>query len=397
MHQKKSRFQFLPKSLEYLTQSKTIKFKDKNLKTDYLINIINELIIKSRFFTCDMEFNLWSIILKQKYGKHYNYYIDWLVEQKTIKMISNYYSGKKARTYKLTIPEFDKKYSIIRCRIYDKILINKTKREFLNRTITQRANSPIPEDIRELLANDLNSIKIDYKKAMMYLENEYNAKNIDQRKYFKNTYSIESINDHHIFFKFDQYGRMHTNFTNLKKEIKVQFLTIDGDRLSEVDIINSQPLFFAKMLEDEIGEKNLNREVKRFIALTKNGLIYDDFVNKSPSLETRKEAKILFYKVLFGYNNDSETDKIFKSFYPTVYEYIKEYKSIGKSYKQFSHILQRMESKFIFNTLVRKLKNIYPHIKLFTIHDSICFPEKYKTEVNLVFNNCFKEYFSISW
>jgi hypothetical protein len=34
--------------------------------------------------------------------------------------------------------------------------------------------------------------------------------------------------------------------------------------------------------------------------------------------------------------------------------------------------------------------NKYPHIKLFTIHDSIVFQKKYRTEVELIFNNYLK-------
>ena len=39
-------------------------------------------------------------------------------------------------------------------------------------------------------------------------------------------------------------GRVHTNFSRLKRELK-KHLRIDGQRLMEIDIKNSQPTFLA--------------------------------------------------------------------------------------------------------------------------------------------------------
>ena len=56
-------YQFLPREFEYLTKVKTIEYKEHNLKTDYLINIIHELVLKY-YFTNEIKHNLWSLILK---------------------------------------------------------------------------------------------------------------------------------------------------------------------------------------------------------------------------------------------------------------------------------------------------------------------------------------------
>ena len=45
----------------------------------------------------------------------------------------------------------------------------------------------------------------------------------------------------------DKYGRVHTNLTNLPKRLR-QFLVVDGSSLSEIDVPNSQPLFFGVSL-----------------------------------------------------------------------------------------------------------------------------------------------------
>jgi len=306
-----------------------------------------------------------------------------------MKLISNYYVGKKAKTYKLNITDFN----TIRHKAYDKILLKKHKKEYLFRTFTAKQESPIPLELRKQLIDDLYFVELDYEKSKKWLENAKKSKIIDFHKYNKNMSAIDGIECGHIFFKFDSYGRLHTNFTVLKKDIRQKYLTIDGELLSEIDISNSQPFFFAVYLKKELGEENFNNEIKKYIDCVKNGLIYDEIFNAFPNIiKSRDAAKILMYKILFGNNSDNKQEsKIFSSLYPTVYEYIKEFKTLSESYKDLSHQLQLLESNFIFNTVVQDIKNLNPNIKLFTIHDSIVYPSKYKNEVELIFNSHLKK------
>jgi hypothetical protein len=378
-------YQFIPNQFKYLTKTKKIQYLGLNLKTDVLINICNEILIKY-LCTENLSFNLWSILLKQKYGKHYNYYFKYLVEKEFIFLVSNYYVGKKARTYKLNVNMLK---DIKRCYVTDKVLLKKYSTEFLNQSFLYFNKSPIDVKIRELLVNDLSSISIDYDNALKYIEN--NMKH-NQTKYFKNLNSINSIKTGHLYFKFDQYGRMHTNFTNLKKEIRDNFLKIDNEEIHEIDMRNSQPFFFTKLLKEEIGEDNFDENCNRFVDLVENGLIYDEVMEKVDFIKTRNEAKILMYKVLFGTNNLKNKDnQEFKKIFPSIFEYLVELKSMDDSYKELSHNLQKLESDFIYGKIVTTIKEKYPQIKLFTVHDSVIFPKKYKNEVELIFNILKKE------
>jgi len=381
-------YQFIPKEFEYLTKVTTLEYKDKKLKTAYLVNIIHELILKY-YFTNEVKHNLWSVILKKKYGKYYSHYIKYLVEYDFMEIVSSYYAGKKAKTYKLNITELD----VFRTRITDKIVLKKHNKDYIFRSFTAIQESPIEMSLRKKLIDDLYHVNIDYVNAKQWLETQKSSKKIDLNKYFKNLNSIDGINTEHIFFKFDSYGRLHTNFTVLKKHIRSNFLTIDGLEITEIDLPNSQPYFFGVYLKKEIGEENFNEEIKKFIDVVKNGLIYDEILEKhSDILSSRNDAKILMYKVLFGKNIDKRIEnKIFKSMYPTVYSYIKEYKYLSDDYKSLSHQLQIIESDFIYNKCVKTIKKKFQKIKLFTIHDSIIFPIKYKEEVQLVFNNYLKD------
>lgn len=380
-------YQFIPREFEYLIQTKKIPYKGINLKTDYLINIMHELILRF-YFTNENIHNLYSGILREKYGKHYNYYIEYLVEIKFMFMISNYYVGKKAKTFKLNITDLDN----IRCKVTDPVLLKKHSKDYLYQNFTSKQNSPIDPELRKILIDDLYHVEIDFEKAKDYLNKAKSSKEIDLSKYLKNMSSIDGISSGHIFFKFDEYGRLHTNYTVLKKWVRQNCLTIDGKETMEMDIPNSQPLFFTHILNDEIGKENFNDEVKGFVDCCKNGLIYDKLVSTFPKkLKTRCDAKILMYKVLFGDNKSNTENKLFKSIYPTVYEYIKDLKTASGDYKSISHRLMKMESQTIYNNIVKDIKDKFPHIKLFTVHDSIVFPTMYKEEVGIIFRNHMKK------
>lgn len=384
---KEKMYQFIPKQLEFLTKTKKIKYNGINLKTDILINICNELIIKY-FCTDDIKFNLWSILLKKKYGKNYNYYFNFLIEKEFIFKVSNYYVGKKARTYKINYKMLE---NIIRCFITDKILLKKYSSDYLNQSFLYVNKSPIELEVREKLVEDLKHVEINYDNSLNFIKKNLKS---DKFKFIKNLNAIDSIKTGHIYFKFDSYGRMHTNFTNLKKEIRNNFLTIDNNPLYEIDLKNSQPLFFTKILKDEISVENFDSNCKRFVELVENGLIYEELIDKIDSIQTKEQSKILMYKVLFGTNNLKNKDnKEFKKIFPSVFSHLIELKSIDDSYKELSHTLQRLESDFIFGNVVKTIKNKYPYIRLITVHDSIIFPLKYKNEVELVFNKLKNENF----
>lgn len=379
--------QFVSKDFQYLTQQNKIQYKNINLKCSYLINIIHELLIKYYFNNnIDVKFNLSSVILRKKYGEHYNYYIQYLCDSGFMSLVSKYYVGKKTNSYKLSTKNI---YDVIRWKNYDKILLKKLKNRY-ETSITEMNESSISIDIREKLINSLNQIDIDYDNAIDYLNSLKSEKKIDDQKYQRNLLSIDNINNKDIYFNFDDYGRLHTNFTILKKEIRSNYITINNEIVTEVDIHNSQPLFFGVLLKKSLPQ--INGDSKKYFDLVKNGLLYDDIIYNSKIVD-RKEAKSLIYKVLFGDNKNVnlKANKIFKNLYPSIYEYILEFKEQRKNYKELSHELQRMESKFIFNEVIKEIYDKYPNIILFTVHDSIIFPKSYEEKVKSIFDKHFQK------
>jgi len=382
-------YQFIPKIYEYLTKEKKIEYKGINLKTDYLINIIHELILKYYFHKDDtidkeIKFNLSSLLLRKKYGHLYNYYINYLMSKEFLYMVSNYYAGTKTRTYRLNRIGLQ---NIMRVQVSDTILLKKNSKDYLKETFITFNKSPIPMDIRKKLADDLYDVDVDVDAALKYLVDLKANKEISHNKFWKNTISIENLGLQNIFFKFDEYGRMHTNYTVLKRHIRKNYLSIDGQDLEEVDITNSQPLFLAVLIKRELSPAKLvNPEISRYFELVKNGFIYEELINKC-DIADRDEAKIMMYRVLFGINgNSAKYNKMFHSIFPTIYKFIKDFKNANNNYKTLSYALQNLESKFIFEGVVKHIMNTNPEIKLFTVHDSICFPLKYKDIVTNIFD-----------
>ena len=374
---KKFSLQFLPEKLETLSKIKETKFKGKNLKSTYIIDIVHNLILKY-YFRRENSFTLNATILKEKYGHLYNYYILYLLDIGVIELQKNYLKGKNSRIYSLNQDILNG--NINRFRNTDKFLLKKYINRYYQFEIDK--NDLIDKSIKDKLILDLYSVKIQYDKSIFYLEH---LKNDDISIYNRNRYSVDSINEEHIFYHFDHFGRMHSNYTILKTFIRKNCLLIDGEETCEIDISNSQPLFLSKLLKESHWVKK--DELELFSILVRNGNYYQYLIDNL-NLENKSEAKEMTYKVLFGKNhNNSKWDNFFKLLFPTIHHFIKLYKKEHNDYKVLAYTLQRMESKLIFGDVIKTIMIVNPDIKIITVHDSIIVQTKYKDFVNSVFNS----------
>lgn len=381
---KTSSLQFLPKALFEISKEKYFYYKGKKLKTSYLIDITHNLILKY-YFRKENKFHLLATILKEKYGYNYNYYMDYLLENKILVLLSNYKKGYNAKIYAIYEPILNNE--IIRYNNNDNTLLKKYKSKILDLREDNIEDEQIASDIKLKLVNDLFKVDIQLDRAIFFLDS---LKDDDLDVYNKNRYSVESIQDKHIFYHFDAYGRMHTNFTILKSFIRKNCLLIDGCETLEIDISNSQPLFLTKLIKDS-GTKWVDKtEYDLLYNLTFNGVFYDYIMNHIGTKD-RSSIKNLTYKVLFGRNN-SKADKIFQELFPTTYNYIKLYKKECGDYKALAYSLQRAESDLLFNSVIKRIMDV-ADIPMITIHDSIVYPKQYKEIVEKIFNEELKKAF----
>jgi hypothetical protein len=366
---------FLPIELEFLTEVKKITFNNKNLKTTYLIDIISNMLLKY-YFKKENLFALNAEVLKSKYGFYYNYYIDFLVQEGYITKVLNHKSGITSRLYCLNESLLVNK--IKRHKTFDKILIKKFINNFNN--IELKEENELNELNRKLI-EDLFKVSIEYDNSILYLNKIISDRDI----YNRNIYSIDSIYNKHIFYHFDKYGRLHTNFTILKSFVRKNFLKIENEDIVEFDIANSQPLFLAKLIYDTDSKWVNKDELELFIYLTKNGKYYQ-YLMDNCKVRNKKEIKEITYKVLFGRNHhNSKYDKLFKTLFPTIHNFIKIYKQSKNDYRVLSHDLQKMESEFIFNTVIKKIYDTDSNIPIITIHDSIITNYSNKDIVKTIF------------
>jgi hypothetical protein len=383
--------QFLPECLYGISTVKSLEFNGVKLKTNYLIDIVHNLILKY-YFKKENRFALNATILKDKYGYLYNYYINYLVSNGILILKTNYQNGVTSRIYGLDERIFTNK--IKRYKNLDKVLLKKFKNKFIDMIHINDTSkvSLIEPLIKEKLVSDLFSVKIEYDRAIFFLDS---LKHQDIDIYNRNIYSVDCINDKHIFYHFDDYGRMHTNYTILKSFIRKNCLLIDGEETCEIDIPNSQPLFLTKIID---MDSNLvdQKELLLFKKLTISGTYYQYVMNQLGE-SNKKRVKEMTYKVLFGRNiATSKVDKDFKKLFPTIHQFIKNYKKENGDYRVLAYDLQKAESDLVFNTVIKKVMQFYPEIKLITIHDSIVIPRKYKEEVNQIFEIELKKEFNIN-
>jgi len=391
LEEKTSILQFLPKCLEEISKLKTIEYKGQKLKTSYFIDLIHNTILKY-YFRKENKFNLSSLILKEKYGHLYNYYIEWLVDKKILILIAKHQKGKRSRIYSISEPIL--RSDIFRYNNSDKVILKKYKHK-INQFLSDDQSttiSLIENEIKEKLVQDLFSVKIQFDRSIFYLES---LKNDDIDIYNRNRYSVECINEKHIFYHFDAYGRMHTNFTILKSFIRKNCLLIDGEETFEIDIKNSQPLFLTKIIEDSKSKWVSDEEFQLFKYLTLNGKYYQFMMDKF-KIKDKSTIKELTYKVLFGRNNvNSKPDKLFAEVFPTILNFIKLYKKENGDYRILAYDLQRAESNLVFNKIIKSIMNLYPEIKIITVHDSIIVPLKWKDSVMAVFHTKLYEEFGL--
>lgn len=380
--------QFYPAQYAWLTEIKKIEYDGVYLKSAYLIDLMHYFITRSFLFD-KTEFNLWSPLLQQKYGMRYKYYFRWLIGNGIIDIKSKWYSGKKSITYRLALDL--QTAHIKRHRNNDKILLKKWEMYHS----LERAD--VDEDLKKLrvkLIEDLFYVELDYDAAKDQLQKEFDIGLIDQKSYSKNLMTLDSINCKQVYWNFDKYGRLHTNFTILKKSIRNNFLTINKNKISEVDISNSQPFFLAILLKKNLNSKQLQMpEFIRFFDYVENGKFYDSFADLDIS---RKDVKKFVYKILFDKNYITEKKNIyFREKWPLVWQWIRLWKKERDNHAALAWELQKQESEFIFKKVCADIKEQLPDTRIFTVHDSVFFPIEHKNHIKKLFNIHLKSAFKV--
>lgn len=213
----------------------------------------------------------------------------------------------------------------------------------------------------------------------------------------------------------DDFGRVHTNITNLKKTLR-KCLSVDGSRLVNCDVANSQPLFLGmilvKALEDKPeanqrerrqskrheerqtrgrregrrGEGTLcgallarrlcgalsgsSHELRQFLTICERGAFYRHVLSH---LEADLEYDVLKKRVLAAlYDQPWHRNRVqdaLRQAFPGVMAALTEIKR--DDYRRAAHLAQRIESDFIIGRCVGRLAREQPDLFATSLHDSV--------------------------
>jgi hypothetical protein len=159
---------------------------------------------------------------------------------------------------------------------------------------------------------------------------------------------------------------------------------IDGEETFEIDIKNSQPLFLTKVIE--LNQTIVDKDEFEFYKLLTYGGNFYKFLQDKLHLKDKKTTKDLTYKVLFGKNYQNKYDKLYQSLFPSIYDFIKQFKKQMGDYRSLSYELQRTESEFLFNKVIKEIAINFPNTKLITCHDSLICKISDREKVTNIFN-----------
>ena len=179
------------------------------------------------------------------------------------------------------------------------------------------------------------------------------------------------------FFTVDSFsGRVHTPVVNLKGELR-RNITLHGEPIVSLDVKQMQPTILAKVLKDSVGQNPFSTEIF-------NGVDVYEMLQKAGGLDSRGEAKVFLFKLIFG-KPMNDIGKMFSGDTKWV-DWINSYKSKTEErnpHKQDMHtnlawLLQYSEVQ-VMTGIWKVLRN--RSIPFLTIHDDVLCMRRDKDEV----------------
>lgn len=216
--------------------------------------------------------------------------------------------------------------------------------------------------------------------------------------------AVEHLREGELWFTVDDYGRIHTNVTNLPKQLR-KHLTVGGESLVTVDISESQPLFIASALAREennrtsrqreqrgeqaahrtpyvghnmldknplfgerIGRDCLSADLRCFLESCESRCLYQTIADRLGKTrdESKRAVMVAFFDKPWHQNTvTAAMDELF----PSVTEAMRRIKT--PDYRKLAHLAQRMESAFMFGRVVPQIRAQRPDLFVATIHDAV--------------------------
>lgn len=161
-------------------------------------------------------------------------------------------------------------------------------------------------------------------------------------------------------------GRIFHPFSEMASELRYYCL-LDGNRLFELDCANSQPFFLSILMFQKNKNIYQNVDAELYRQLVVSGGLYGFFLGKYKEIFPKVKVDIIDMKMylLQTFFSDEEGSKglptqfrkktrdVFEKCFPTVFEFIKDYKKYNNlsedKYAFLAHQLQGLESNVFLN------------------------------------------------
>lgn len=265
---------------------------------------------------------------------------------------------------------------------FSKLITVKVTKPTLTKKICNNVNKEknrVSDKYKTYKSFFLGNFKIDFKKALNYINSNLNTslcshflpqdvvKSIN--KYNHQLMAISAINDGDLFFRHNKTnGRIDTNLTNLKSELK-QFISISG--LVQLDISNSQPYILSLYLNSSLCSHFLLDDFNKYKVWTEKGLFYENFSKEYFNIKnkflSRDEVKEIMFCIFYSKNDSYKKEKeVFKTIFPSVYKVIEDEKK--QKHNQLAIKMQQLESEICIDIICQELDK--ENINYFTIHDA---------------------------
>lgn len=319
-----------------------------------------------------------TLYLRHVMGRDAELIRDALASQRIIEMHRHYVRGVKSFGYRLH-PDIADSPSVHQ-RLDDKGLLARVKKHC-------QPKQPEPANALErALLGWLTRLRIEADTAKEYIAEYHKANPHKPGWYCSRTIDIDKIGRGYWRFVRDEYGRLHTNFSNLWSRLR-QFCSVDGSALANIDIVNSQPLFLLDVLNKELTRvrregndigytipltmRSINCDLSAYARHVQAGTFYEHMMALTKSPKARDKFKKGFFRdVLFSTRRyESKSRAEFQKAFPAVLAMLDQIKA--KEPRQLAWQLQRSESNFVIDTCCRRISTDRPDVPLLTIHDSI--------------------------
>ncbi|MBA4192360.1 MAG: hypothetical protein C0467_30695 [Planctomycetaceae bacterium] len=197
----------------------------------------------------------------------------------------------------------------------------------------------------------------------------------------------------------DRFGRVHTSFTSLHRELR-SCLSVEGKPLLGFDIANSQPLMAgllarrfcrspwirSRMGTTEFSENGnpycyralmeycdhpgVPDDVREYIQICESGRLYESFGTD------REQVKKGFMSILMGPNRYQGPVKAeFTAKYPTLADMLSTVRR--KAHARAAWLLQNLEATIMIHGVCRKLSLDHRNLPVYSVHDCLFTSEEH--------------------